>query len=179
MRIAATFSVVIATTLAVGLLASQQESSACVAPESPAGPLDSLTVSLGESPVKICYTRVPSSGGPADWSRLRELDVPIVHTLVGLRFGRVEVGPGSYALLPVSQNGQVAIIWVPDPESASSAGTTADREVGRTRGAVEQLKRPAEALRVRGEGGGDNVVLFIEWGDTELVVPILISRLPG
>ena len=179
MRIPATLSVAIAATLGVGNLASQQGALGCVAPESPAGPLDSLTVSIGETPVKICYTRVPSSGGLANWGRLREVDAPIVHTPVAVRFGRLEVGPGSYALLPVSQDGEVVIVWIPDPEFVGSVGNTAEREVGSVYGAVEELGRPAETLRVRSEGGGDKVTLFIEWGDTELVIRILLSRLPG
>ena len=175
MRIPAALSVAIAATLGAGDLASQQQVLGCAVPESPAGPLDSLTATVGASPVKICYVRVPSTGGVANWGRLRETDLPVILTSVTLRIGEIEVGPGRYALVPVSE-GEMAVVWVPDPAYEGQIGTTAEREVGRIYASGEELRPPVDVMRVRSQEGGGNALLFLEWGNVQLMIPILAAR---
>ncbi len=141
-----------------------------------ANPLDSTVVNVGGSPVKICYRSVPSrsESGMLNWQGLGLAELPTLHARSSLSIFGVRVGPGNYVLYPISQSGQweLAILWLADT-ATPLRGPAFDRAVGRVLLSAERTRSVAPTLSVRSSGEGGNVILFFDWGDTELTVALL------
>jgi hypothetical protein len=149
-------------------------------------PLDSLTVTVGNQPVKLCYGR-PSArgrtmiGGPGVpygklW-RTGANEPTIFFTPIPLRLAGIMVPPGKYSLYTVPGPEEWEIIvnrstsqWGHESEYTEAVKA---REVGRGKVAAEATKAPVETFTIRAEPGqAEGVLLVLEWEKTRVPIPV-------
>ncbi|MFQ6047333.1 MAG: DUF2911 domain-containing protein [Gemmatimonadales bacterium] len=148
-------------------------------------PLDSLTFTIGGSPVKVCYSR-PSSqsrrifGVVVPYGRLwrtGDNEPTMLHTTVPLVIAGVWVPPGSYSLYSIPGEGPWGIIvnravaqW-----GAESAYTEAVRqqEVGRGPAESERVDDFTERFTITVEPETrDFAFIVLQWGSTQVMIPV-------
>ncbi len=149
-------------------------------------PLDSVSFMVGNSPVKICYSR-PSArgrtmiGGSAApygeiW-RTGANEPTMIHTGVPLNIAGIRIPAGTFSIYTVPGDGQWQVIV---NRSISQWGherfyteEVRAQEVGRSSVPSERLDRHVEQLTIRAQPASeDNVILILEWERTQVVVPI-------
>jgi hypothetical protein len=148
-------------------------------------PLDSVTVTVANQPVKICYGR-PSSRGR---TMLGGQHVPygklwrsganeptVFFTPVALSVAGLEVPPGQYSLYTVPGEKEWEIIvnratsqW--GHESAYSAQVKA-QELGRAKVPSETMTQPVETFTIRADSAGSAKVIVLEWERTRVRIPV-------
>jgi hypothetical protein len=149
-------------------------------------PLDSLTVSVGGQPVKICYGRPSSRGrtmlGGANvpygklW-RTGANEPTIFFTPVALTVAGLAVPAGTYSLYTVPGKDEWEIIvnrsisqW--GHEQAYTDKVKAE-EVGRAKVKSEQTTTPVEMFTIRpDQATGGATALVLEWEKTRVRIPI-------
>lgn len=149
--------------------------------------LDSVTFSVGGSPVSVCYTRaVAGQGEPgigsarvpygAVW-RTGGSTPAVLYTVRRISIGGVVVPPGRYVLytVPAEYRWQVVINrtvnrWAdgPDYDAALQAG-----ELGRVGVAAEGTRQYVQRLTLRPVPAGPNVILLLEWENVQVAIPII------
>jgi hypothetical protein len=149
-------------------------------------PLDSVTFSVGGSPVKICYGR-PSLRGrvmlggeavPFDtlW-RTGANEPTTVYSPIALDVAGVVAPAGSWTLYTVPGETEWQIIvnksttqW---GEEHNYTGQVRAQEVGRGRVKPEALRAPIEMFTIRAEPAADGgATLILEWQRTRVAIPI-------
>jgi hypothetical protein len=149
-------------------------------------PLDSLTFTVAEQAVKLCYGR-PSSRGRV---MIGGKDVPfgklwrtganeptIFFTPVALTVAGIKVAPGKYSLytVPGPKEWQVIVNRSTSQwgEESNYTPKVKAQEVGRAPVAAEQLKAPVETFTVRAEpAGAKGAHLVLEWEKTRIRIPV-------
>lgn len=145
--------------------------------ESRPSPYDSVTIQVGPTPAKICYSR-PSMRGRAVFGaplvpfdsvwRTGANDPTSLHTSGPLDIAGVKVGPGRYAITTVPGKTQWQIV-ITDPVRAL--------EVGRATVPVQALTDPVERLTIRSVViGPDSAELMLEWEKTRVTIPVKAGR---
>ena len=149
-------------------------------------PLDSLTFTVAQKEVKVCYGR-PSSRGRV---MLGGTDVPygkiwrtganeptIFFAPVPLKVAGLSVAPGVYSLytVPGAQEWEV-IINRSTAQWGEESNYTAEvkaQEVGRAKVKVESIRQPLETFTVRAEPAGNKGAnLVLEWEKTRIKIPV-------
>lgn len=149
-------------------------------------PLDSLTFTIADQPVKMCYGR-PSSRGRV---MLGGKDIPygklwrtganeptIFFNPVPLTIAGIKVPPGVYSLYTVPGRQEWEIIvnrsisqW--GKEDQYTAAVKA-QEVGRGKVKSEALKDPVETFTIGAEPSGNKTeTLILEWEKTRVRIPV-------
>ncbi|HUR93216.1 MAG TPA: DUF2911 domain-containing protein [Gemmatimonadales bacterium] len=148
-------------------------------------PLDSLTFTVAEQSVKVCYGR-PSSrgrtmlGGSAvpygNLWRTGANEPTILFTPVALMVGGLRVPAGAYSIYSVPGAKEWEIIvnrsikqW---GEEHSYKPDIQAQEVGRTKVKSETLKEPVETFTIRSETTGGATALVLEWERTRVRIPV-------
>lgn len=149
-------------------------------------PLDSITVTIANQPVKVCYGR-PSSRGRV---MLGDKNVPygkvwrtganeptIFFTPIALNVAGLKVPPGVYSLYTVPGANEWEIIvnrsisqWgKEDQYTAAIKG----QELGRAKVKSAQLAAPVETFTIRPDpAGSDAKALVLEWEKTKVRIPV-------
>ena len=148
-------------------------------------PLDSLTFSVGNKPIKVCYGRPSSRGrvmlGGKDvpYGKLWRTGAneptiffnPIPVTLAGLR-----VDPGVYSLYTVPGAKEWEIIvnrsisqWGKEDQYTSKVQS---QEVGRAKVKSESVAPPIETFTIRAEPAGQDANLILEWEKARVKIPV-------
>jgi len=148
-------------------------------------PLDSLTFTVGNKPVKLCYGR-PSSrgrvmvGGAAVpfgklW-RTGANEPTIFYTAAPITVAGIKVGPGVYSLYSVPGATRWEIIvnrsisqW---GEESNYTPQVRAKEAGRATVKSEALAEPIESFTIRAEPGTNGATLILEWEKTRLRIPL-------
>ena len=149
-------------------------------------PLDSLTLSVGDKQVKLCYGR-PSSrgrvmlGGEAVpygklW-RTGANEPTIFFTSTPLKVAGLSVGPGVYSLYTVPGAREWEIIvnrstsqW---GEESNYTDKVKAQEVGRAKAKAETVSKPVETFTISAEPSRDKTTsLVLEWEKTKVRIPI-------
>jgi hypothetical protein len=149
-------------------------------------PLDSLTFTIAQHPMKVCYGR-PSSRGRV---MIGGKDVPfgklwrtganeptIFFTPVAVTVAGIKVAPGKYSLytVPAAKEWQVIVNRSTSQwgEESNYTDKVKAQEVGRATVASEQLGTPVETFTIRSEpAGGKGAELVLEWERTRIRIPI-------
>jgi hypothetical protein len=149
-------------------------------------PLDSLTFTVAQKEVKICYGR-PSSrgrvmlGGPdIPYGKLWRTGAneptlffaPIPLTVAGIR-----VQPGVYSLYTVPGKSEWEVIvnrstsqWGKEDQYTDQVRA---QEVGRAKVKTESLSQPVETFTIRAQPQGGGVTsLLLEWEKTRVKIPV-------
>ena len=137
---------------------------------------DSLLFEIGGFPIKLCFQRhqALSGSGAMSWRAVGN-EVPILHSTALLVIGGVQVGAGRYGLYLEPQQGdwRLSVVRMPDPGFEETAGTVADRVVGQRYVPAERARVPTAALDIQARGSGRTAILFLTWGDIEVVIPVV------
>lgn len=183
-----------AATAAGGGIGSQDRELACITMntdrlplDSRSSPLDSVSFSIQNSPVKVCYGR-PSArgreifGGLLPYGKLWRTganEPTMIHTSLALSIAGIEVEPGSYSLYTVPGETEWEIIvnrstaqWGHEGSYESVRG----QEVGRAKAKPEATEGKVEVFTIRAqptETGGATIVL--EWERTRVEIPVAAS----
>ena len=151
------------------------QGSACGVDPLPAT-IDSMTFTIGGVPIKVCYHRLPSrsQSGTSNWRSIGDA-VPVLHNTALLNIGGVAVGSGSFSLYLTPRQGDwlLQVVRMPDPGFEDTAGSIADREVGRAYVPAERMRQPAATLTIEARGSGRTAILFLTWGDMEVTIPVV------
>jgi Protein of unknown function (DUF2911) len=148
-------------------------------------PLDSLTFTVANQPVKVCYGR-PSSrgrkmlgGSNVPYGKLWRTganEPTIFFTPTALSIAGMEVQPGVYSLYTVPGPKEWEIIvnrstsqW---GEESNYTDEVKAQEVGRSKVKTETLKTPIETFTIRAEPAGANASLVLEWEKTRVSIPV-------
>jgi hypothetical protein len=149
-------------------------------------PLDSLTFSVAEHPVKVCYGR-PSSrgrvmigGNNVPFGKLWRTganEPTIFFTPVALTVAGIKVAPGKYSLysVPGPKEWQVIVNRSTSQwgEESNYTDKVKAQEVGRATVTTEQVAEPIETFTIRSEpSGGKGAGLVLEWEKTRIRIPI-------
>jgi hypothetical protein len=156
-----------------------------------ASPLDSVSFSVGQHRVKICYGR-PSSrgrtmiGGEAVpfgqvW-RTGANETTKIMTDVPLSVGGIEVPAGTFALytVPGEREWEVIVNRAYEQWGRENSYTpeVQQQELGRARVAVERVDPPIETFTIRAEPQADGgVSLVLEWESTRVRVPVVARHM--
>jgi DUF2911 family protein len=152
-------------------------------------PLDSVSFTVADQSVKVCYGR-PSSRGRV---MLGGTDVPygklwrtganeptIVYTPVALRVAGIAVKPGVYSLYTVPGAQQWEIIvnrsisqWGKENQYTDAIKA---QEVGRVKVKSESLSKPTETFTIRAEPAGKDAALLLEWEKTRVRIPVQAGK---
>ena len=149
-------------------------------------PLDSVTFTVAQKQVKICYGR-PSSrgrvmlGGPdipygKIW-RTGANEPTIIFAPVPLKVAGLSVAPGVYSLYTVPGPREWEVIvnrstsqW--GRENNYTAEVKA-QEVGRAKVRAETVSPPVETFTIRAESTGDKgAAIMLEWEKTRIRIPL-------
>ena len=149
-------------------------------------PLDSLTFTIGDKAVKVCYGR-PSSRGRV---MLGGKDVPygklwrtganeptIFYAPVPLSVAGIKVQPGVYSLYTVPGKDEWEVIvnrsisqWGKEDQYTDQVKA---QEVGRARVKSETVSSPVETFTIKAAGDkGKTANLVLEWEKTRLKIPV-------
>jgi hypothetical protein len=153
-------------------------------------PLDSMTFTLANQPIKVCYGR-PSSrgrvmlGGTAVphgklW-RTGANEPTIFFAPIALRVAGLSVPPGVYSLYTVLGSKQWEIIvnrsisqWGKEDQYTDKVKS---QELGRARVNSETLASPIETFTIRAEPRGDKAAsLILEWEKTLVRIPVQAGK---
>ena len=152
-------------------------------------PLDSVTFSVANKPVKVCYGRPSSRGrvmlGGKDvpYGKLWRTGAneptiffnPIPLTVAGLR-----VDPGVYALytVPGAKEWEIIVNRSTAQWGKEDQYTAAIRrqEVGRAKVKSESVATPIETFTIRAEPSGQDANLILEWEKARVKVPIKAAK---
>jgi len=170
---------------------------ACIVMEMATGgrmsPLDSLTFEVGSHPVKICYSRPSARGRTMIGGR----DVPygklwrtganeptMIHTTVPITVAGIEIEKGSYSLY--TRPGEKEWILILN-RSITQWGHIANydykvkkQELGQATLEREWPEQHVETMTFRTESGsGDQVILVLEWEESQLRIPIAATERSG
>lgn len=149
-------------------------------------PRDSVTLTVGSTVVKVCYSR-PSArgrtmiGGDAVpfgrvW-RTGANEATMVHLTGALMIAGVHVEPGTYALYTVPGEREWEIVinrsYLQWGHESSYTDSVRAQEVGRGRAAPQRPDAPVEQFTIRAvPAAGGNADLVLEWETTRVVVPV-------
>jgi Protein of unknown function (DUF2911) len=149
-------------------------------------PLDSVTFTVAQKEVKVCYGR-PSSRGRV---MLGGTDIPygkiwrtganeptIIFAPVPLKVAGLSVAPGVYSLYTVPRPGEWEVIvnrstsqW--GRENNYTAEVKA-QEVGRAKVKTETVSSPVETFTIRAEPSDNKgAALVLEWEKTRIRIPV-------
>lgn len=151
--------------------------------EGRASPYDSAMFEVGSGLAKVCYNRpalrgrVMIGGDAAPYGevwRTGANEPTTLHVNVPVRIGGIEVGPGSYSLYTIPQEGDLWTLIV-------NASTThwghersymrvQDQDIGRTSVDAEAIDETVERLTFRPMEMGSGLIL--EWQNTRVHIPI-------
>lgn len=152
-------------------------------------PLDSLTFSVQDHPVKVCYGRPSARGRTMIGGR----DVPygrlwrtganeptMIHTTTAISVAGIEIERGSYSLYTVPGEDEWVVIV---NRSITQWGHIAEysykvkaQEVGKAKVARERLDDHVETMRFRTEPAeGGSATLVLEWEHTRVRITITPS----
>jgi hypothetical protein len=153
-------------------------------------PLDSLTFTLANQSIKVCYGR-PSSrgrvmlGGTAVpygklW-RTGANEPTIFFAPIPLRVAGLSVAPGVYSIYTVPGPKQWEIIvnrsitqWGKEDQYTDKVKS---QELGRANVKSETLASPIETFTIRAEPAGDkSASLILEWEKTRVRVPVQAGK---
>ena len=149
-------------------------------------PLDSLTFSVAQHAVKLCYGR-PSSrgrvmigGNNVPFGKLWRTganEPTIFFTPVALTVAGIKVGPGKYSLysVPGPKEWQVIVNRSTSQwgEESNYSDKVKAQEVGRATVSSEQLAAPIETFTIRSEPASANGAdLLLEWEKIRIRIPI-------
>ncbi|MEJ2238470.1 MAG: DUF2911 domain-containing protein [Gemmatimonadales bacterium] len=148
-------------------------------------PLDSLSFEVGGETVKVCYGR-PSTrgrtmiGGDAvpygELWRTGANEPTMIHTPLAISVAGVEIEPGTYSLYTVPTDGDWEIIVNRSITQWGHEGRYTDeikaQEVGRGTAKSEHTEDHVETFTIRAEPSDGGVILFLEWENTRVSVPI-------
>jgi Protein of unknown function (DUF2911) len=153
-------------------------------------PLDSISFTVSQQPVKLCYGR-PSSRGRV---MLGGKNVPygklwrtganeptIFFAPIPLSVAGLHVPPGVYSLYTVPGPNEWEIIvnrsisqW---GEEHNYTDQVKARELGRAKVKSEKLSAPVETFTIRAEPAGrDAKALVLEWEKTQVSIPIQAAK---
>ncbi|HEV7365190.1 MAG TPA: DUF2911 domain-containing protein [Gemmatimonadales bacterium] len=153
-------------------------------------PLDSVSFTIANKPVKVCYGR-PSSRGRV---MLGGKDVPygklwrtganeptIFFTPIPLQVAGLPVPPGVYSLYTVPGPKEWEIIvnrsvaqWGKEDQYTDAIKA---QELGRAKVKSEKLAAPVETFTIRAEPAGNNAAsLALEWEKTRVRIPISAEK---
>jgi DUF2911 family protein len=149
-------------------------------------PLDSVTFTIANQSMKVCYGRPSSRGrtmlGGADipYGKLWRTGaneptiffVPVLLTVAGLR-----VQPGVYSLYTVPGPREWEIIlnrsitqWGKEDQYTDKVKA---QEVGRAKVKSETVAQPVETFTIKAEPSGDKAAsLLLEWEKTKIRIPV-------
>ena len=149
-------------------------------------PLDSLTFTVAQHRVKVCYGR-PSSRGRV---MIGGKDVPfgklwrtganeptIFFAPVAVTVAGIKVAPGKYSLytVPGPKEWQVIVNRSTSQwgEESNYTDKVKAQEVGRATVGTEQLTAPVETFTIRSEpAGSKGAELVVEWERTRIRIPL-------
>ena len=148
-------------------------------------PLDSLTFSVAQKEVKVCYGRPSSRGrvmlGGADvpygkiW-RTGANEPTIFFAPIPLKVAGLSVAPGVYSLYTVPGQREWEVIV---NRSTSQWGRENNytpevkaQEVGRAKVKAESTSPPVETFTIRAEPSGKGASLVLEWEKTRIKIPV-------
>jgi hypothetical protein len=149
-------------------------------------PLDSVTFTLSNQPIKVCYGRPSSSGrtmiGGSNipygklW-RTGANEPTIFYAPVPLTVAGIAVSPGVYSLYTVPGRQEWEVIvnksvsqWGHENEYTPQVKA---KEVGRAKVKAETTEKPLETFTIRAEPqGGKAASLILEWEKTKVRIPI-------
>ncbi|HUF34640.1 MAG TPA: DUF2911 domain-containing protein [Gemmatimonadales bacterium] len=149
-------------------------------------PLDSLTFTVGQHSVKVCYGR-PSlrgrkmlGGTAVPYGKLWRTganEPTVLYTPVALEVAGVEVAPGLYSLYTVPGEKEWEIIVNRATAQWGHEGQYTDevrkQEVGRGKAPAERNAAPVETFTIRAEPGtGGAQSLLLEWENTRVRIPV-------
>jgi hypothetical protein len=148
-------------------------------------PLDSLTFTVGDGMVKICYGR-PSArertmiGGSAVpfgkiW-RTGANEPTMIHTTVALNVAGVDVEPGTYSLYTVPGESEWEIVvnratsqWGHESRYTDEVHA---QEVGRGKAMSSTMDEHVEMFTIRSENSGSGTSVLLEWEHTRVMIPV-------
>lgn len=149
-------------------------------------PLDSLTFTIADKPVKVCYGR-PSSRGRV---MLGGKDVPygklwrtganeptIFFNPIALTIAGIKVPPGVYSLYTVPGRQEWEVIvnrsvsqWGKEDQYTDAVKA---QEVGRGKVKSESLQTPIETFTIEAQPAGNTAAsLVLEWEKTRVRIPV-------
>jgi hypothetical protein len=149
-------------------------------------PLDSLTFTLADKPVKLCYGRPSSRGrvmlGGADipygklW-RTGANEPTIFFAPVPLSVAGIRVQPGVYSLYTVPGKREWEVIvnrstsqWGKEDQYTDEIRA---QEVGRAKVKSETATKPVETFTIKAEPVGSRAAsLVLEWEKTRVKIPV-------
>jgi hypothetical protein len=147
-------------------------------------PLDSVSFSVKNSPVKICYGR-PSArgreifGGLLPYGKLWRTganEPTMIHTSVGLSVAGIAVEPGSYSLYTVPGESEWEVIVNRSTSQWGHEGSYESvraQEIGRAKLKPEATAGNVEVFTIRVEPtGADNASIVLEWERTRVAIPV-------
>lgn len=149
-------------------------------------PLDSLTFSVQDRAVKICYGspsargRTMIGGRDVPYGRLWRTganEPTMIHTTGAISVAGIEIGRGSYSLYTVPGEDEWTVIV---NRSITQWGHIAEysykvkaQEVGRAKVRGEYLDGHVETMRFRAEpADGGGAILLLEWEHTRVPIPV-------
>ncbi len=148
-------------------------------------PLDSVSFTIEDGPVKICYGR-PSAKGRAVMDSLVPYgqlwrtganEPTMIHTSVALDIAGIEVEPGTYSLYTVPGESEWQVIVNRSTSQWGRENNYSDevraQEVGRATvraGSTGEFVETFTISAIDGESGGVSVVL--EWENTRVAIPV-------
>ena len=149
-------------------------------------PLDSLTFTVAEKQVKVCYGR-PSSrgrvmlgGSAVPYGKLWRTganEPTIFYTPIPLNVAGVAVKPGVYSLYTVPGPAEWEVIvnratsqW---GEESNYTAEVKAQEIGRAKVKTEAATKPVETFTIRVEpAASKSASLILEWEKTRVKVPV-------
>jgi hypothetical protein len=152
-------------------------------------PLDSVTFTVADKPVKVCYGR-PSArgrtmiGGHIPYGKLWRTganEPTIFFTQIPLYFAGIPVPAGVYSLYTIPGPRDWFIIvnrsttqW---GEESNYTSKVKGQELGRTQVTRKGLKPAVETFTIRGEPGNTAGSLVLEWESTQVRIPVSVEPL--
>jgi DUF2911 family protein len=149
-------------------------------------PLDSVSFTISNQSVKVCYGR-PSSrgrvmlgGASVPYGKLWRTganEPTIFFAPIPLRVAGLKIEPGVYSLytVPGAQEWEVIVNrsisqW---GEESNYTDKVKAQEVGRAKVKTEKIAAPVETFTIRAEPGGDKAAsLILEWERTRVRIPV-------
>lgn len=181
-------SLALAATLSGGLIANPDTS--CphrnLPVEGRKSPLDSVTFTVSDQPVKVCYGR-PSSRGRimlggenVPYGKLWRTganEPTIFFAPIPLTVAGMKVSPGVYSLYTVPGRQEWEIIvnrstsqW---GEESNYTDKVKAQEVGRAKVKTETISQPVETFTISAQSSGKNTAaLVLEWEKTRVRIPV-------
>ena len=150
-------------------------------------PLDSVTFTVSNQQVKVCYGR-PSSrgrvmlgGSSIPYGKLWRTganEPTIFFAPVPLRVAGIRVEPGVYSLYTVPGKSEWEVIvnratgqWGHEGEYTAEVKA---KEVGRAKVKTETVNKPLETFTIRAEPAGNKAAsLVLEWEKSRIKIPVV------